>query len=92
MGLLLYKGVLGIALLASKNGTQLLFQWANLGLFLFVFVFTTANINYNQCKILPMTGFEPRISGIGSDRSANWATTTGTQLITLEKTIKQWIL
>ena len=85
MGLLLYKGVLGIALLASKNGTQLLFQWANLGLFLFVFVFTTANINYNQCKILPMTGFE-------SDRSANWATITGTQLITLEKTIKQWIL
>ena len=23
-----------------------------------------------------MTGFEPRISGIGSDHSANWATTT----------------
>ena len=27
-------------------------------------------------KILPMTGSEPRTSGIGSDRSANWATTT----------------
>ena len=23
-----------------------------------------------------MTGFEPRISGAGSDRSTNWATTT----------------
>ena len=27
-------------------------------------------------KFLPMTGFEPRTSGIGSDRSTNWATTT----------------
>ena len=25
---------------------------------------------------MPMTGFEPRTSGIGSDRSTNWATTT----------------
>ena len=24
-----------------------------------------------------MTGFEPRISGVGSNRSANWTTTTG---------------
>ena len=23
-----------------------------------------------------MAGFEPRISGVGSDRSSNWATTT----------------
>ena len=27
-------------------------------------------------KILPMTGVEPRSSGIESDRSTNWATTT----------------
>ena len=27
-------------------------------------------------KSLPMTGFEPRISGDGGDRSTNWATTT----------------
>ena len=27
-------------------------------------------------KILPMTGVEPRTSGIKSDRSTNWATTT----------------
>ena len=27
-------------------------------------------------KILPMTGVEPQTSGIESDRSTNWATTT----------------
>ena len=27
-------------------------------------------------KNLPVSGFEPRTSGIGSNRSANWATTT----------------
>ena len=27
-------------------------------------------------KCLPMTGFEPQTSDIGSDRSTNWATTT----------------
>ena len=26
-------------------------------------------------KSFPMTGFEPRTSGVGSDRSTNWATT-----------------
>ena len=31
---------------------------------------------FNIYKILPMTGFEPRTSGIGSNRSTNWATTT----------------
>ena len=28
-----------------------------------------------------MTRFEPRTSGIGSDRSTNWATTTAQQII-----------
>ena len=28
-----------------------------------------------------MTGFEPRTSGIGSDRSTNWATTTAHELM-----------
>ena len=28
-----------------------------------------------------MTGFEPRTSGIGSDRSTNWATTTAIFII-----------
>ena len=31
---------------------------------------------FNINKFLPMTGFEPRTSGIGSNHSTNWATTT----------------
>ena len=31
-------------------------------------------------KILPMTGVEPRTSGIESNRSTNWATTTSQSL------------
>ena len=44
------------------------------GLFFLIFVFSiqlTVNVQY---KILQMTGFEPRASGIGSERSTNWAT------------------
>ena len=44
--------------------------------FLFIFVFSiqfTVNVQY---KFLPMTGFKPWTSGIGSDCSTNWATTT----------------
>ena len=39
--------------------------------FFFIFIFSrqlTVNIQY---KFLPMTGFEPRTSGIGSDCSTN---------------------
>ena len=32
-------------------------------------------------KILQMTGFEPWISGVGSNRSTNWATTTALELL-----------
>ena len=32
---------------------------------------------YVQILILKLTGFKPRTSGIRSDHSANWATTTG---------------
>ena len=35
------------------------------------FVFYILQLVY---KILPMSGFEPRISGVGCDRSTNWAT------------------
>ena len=34
---------------------------------------------YFHYKILPLTGFELRTSAIGSNRSANWATTTAQQ-------------
>ena len=46
-------------------------KWAILGLFIFIFVFSiqlTVNVQY---KLLPMTGFEPQTSGIGSDLSTN---------------------
>ena len=32
--------------------------------------------NMFDIKVLPMTGFEPRTSGVGSDCSTNWVTTT----------------
>ena len=41
---------------------------------------------FNINKFLPMTGFEPRTSGIGSDRSTNWAKTTS-QIFKLAKTL-----
>ena len=46
-------------------------KWAIPGLFFFIFVFSihlTVNVQY---KFLPMSGFEPRTSGMGSDRSTN---------------------
>ena len=36
-------------------------------------------------KILPMTGVELQTSGIESDRSTNWATTTSQQSILIVK-------
>ena len=52
-------------------------KWAIPGIFLFIFVFSIQLIVNNfSIKILPMTGFKPWTSGIGSDRSTNWVTTT----------------
>ena len=51
-------------------------KWAIPCLFFFIFVFSiqiTVNVQYN---FLPMTGFEPRTSGVGSNRATYWATTT----------------
>ena len=36
-----------------------------------------------------MLGFEPRISGVGSDRSTNWATTTAPDIVLLPNTHDQ---
>ena len=45
-------------------------------LFLYFRLFKTVEVNVSY-KFFPMTGFELRTSGIGSDhRSTNWATTT----------------
>ena len=38
------------------------------------------------CKNLPVSGFEPRTFGIGSDHSVNWATTTAPNLCFLQST------
>ena len=51
-------------------------KWAIPGLFSFIFVFSNTQLIVNKYsieinKFLPMTGFEPRTSGIGSDRSTN---------------------
>ena len=36
-----------------------------------------------------MTGFEPRTSGVRSDRSANWVTTTALKILLLLKFLQQ---
>ena len=49
--------------------------------FFFIFIFSiqlTANVQY---KCLPMSGFELRTSGIRSNHSTNWATTTAPFLV-----------
>ena len=51
-------------------------KWAIPGLSFFIFVFSiqlTVNVQY---QFLPMSGFERQTSGIESDSSTNWATTT----------------
>ena len=47
------------------------------------FVFSTVNCKYVHYKILPLTGFEPQTSGVGSNLSANWATTNSQNLYEL---------
>ena len=52
-------------------------RWAIPGLFFFNFVFSIIQlVDKLVDKILSMTGYEPRISDVGSDHSTNWATTT----------------
>ena len=56
---------------SSTQVEHLIFKWAIPGLFFFIFVFSiqlTVNVQY---KILPMTGFEPQTTGIGSNCSTN---------------------
>ena len=52
-------------------------KWAIPGLFSLYFrLFNTVDSKQMFDKSLPMSRFELRISGVGGDRSANWATTT----------------
>ena len=64
--------------------TRYFFKWAIPDFFFFIFVFSIQlKVNNVQYKCLPMTGFKLRTSGIGSDRSTNWATTTAHTLVLL---------
>ena len=49
-------------------------------LFLYFCLFNTVDSEYMN-KNLPMTGFKPRTSGVGSNRSTHWATTTATYFV-----------
>ena len=63
-----------------KTKVATFFEVAFPGLFFFIFVFSiqlTVNAQYN---FLQMTGFEPRTSGVESDRSTNWVITTARKL------------
>ena len=50
-------------------------------LFIYFRLFNTVDNKQMLNKILPMTGVKPRASGIKSDRSTNWATTTSRQFV-----------
>ena len=52
-----------------------------------LFCLSTVNSKYVHYKISPMTGFEPWTSGIGSNRSTNWATTTAHYICSFERQI-----
>ena len=58
--------------LHSTHDLEYYFNGPFLPSFFFTFVFSIQL----TAKKLPMTGFELRISGIGGNSSANWATTT----------------
>ena len=48
-------------------------------LFRYFYLYNAVN---RKCSILPMTGFEPRTSWFGSDRSTNCVTTTAQKALT----------
>ena len=63
-----------------KDASVLFLLSPNINFFNFFFFFPYFCLFYLDVrladKILPMLGFEPRISGFRSDRSTHWATTT----------------
>ena len=62
-----YQSVMSVTIFLYIN----LKKWASPCIFLFIFVFSTVNNKYVHFKILPVTGFELRTSGIGSDCSVS---------------------
>ena len=73
-------------------------KWAIPGLFFFIFLSFLYTIDskqmFNKNNFLPKTGFEPGTSGIGSDHSTNWATTTASfpQFTVVKIFDKHWLL
>ena len=70
---------LNVPLLSSFIILVFLKNWpfsASFTLFSFFHYTVDSKQMFYTNKLLPMTGFEPRTSGTGSDRSTNWATTT----------------
>ena len=51
-------------------------RWLFRTLFFFILCVSTVNRKYVYYKILLITGFDLRTTGIGSDCSSDWATTT----------------
>ena len=60
------------------------FKWAIPGIFFFIFVFSGKRLTDKYAQNIAMSGFEPRISGVGSDHSANYATTTAIAVHSLQ--------
>ena len=71
-----FRAKLDLALALKKMG-------CSQPLFLYFCVFSIVQL---VDKILLMSGFEPQISGVGSNRSTNWATTTPRSCTTLKFT------
>ena len=59
-----------------KHKNDVIFKFPS---FFFIFRHFNTVDSKKQYELLLMTGFKLRISGIGSDRSTNWATTTAHQ-------------
>ena len=68
---------------AFEHETENIWRWAFPGLFLLICVFSIVQM---EDKILPMSGFELRISGDGSDRSTSLATATA-----MKQKALQWL-
>ena len=59
-------------------------------LYSFIFVFLKVNSKYDNYKIVPMTGFKPRTSGMRRDCSTNWVTTKGLILVWRQKQLNHF--
>ena len=68
---LLIKLITSVKMQSPPFSTDLYFLFFKKGLFFFIFVFSIQLTENVQYKFLPVTGFEPLTSGIGSNRSTN---------------------